>query len=137
MMGFEINYVAVLVAAIASMVVGMLWYGPLFGKPWMKLMGFTPKSVKSMKLTPGKAMTMGFIGTLITSYVLSNFVVILGLTTLSAAAKFAFWIWLGLVAPLQFGAFLWEGKPLKLFYLNAAYNLVVLIIMSGILAIWP
>ncbi|HLD39833.1 MAG TPA: DUF1761 family protein, partial [Candidatus Nanoarchaeia archaeon] len=33
------NYLAVLVAAIAAYVVGFLWYGPVFGKKWMALMG--------------------------------------------------------------------------------------------------
>ena len=131
-----INYLAVLVAAIASMALGMLWYGPLFGKLWMKLSGITPQSMKKMKLTPKAAMTMGFIGTLVTAYVLSHFVDLLGVTTWSGAAQFAFWAWLGLVAPVQLGAYLWEGKPFKLFMLNTAYNLVVLIVMTGIVAVW-
>src|SRR3989304_5313099 len=109
-----INYLAVLVAAIASMVLGMLWYGPVFGKLWMKLSGITPQSMKKMKLTPKAAMTLGFIGTLVTAYVLSHFVDLLSVTTWSGAAQFAFWAWLGLVAPVQLGAYLWEGKPFKL-----------------------
>jgi hypothetical protein len=131
-----INYWAVLGAAVASMVIGMLWYGPLFGKQWMKMMGFTPKSIKKMKLTPKAAMTMGFIGTLVTAYVLSNFVDVLGIITFGGAAQFAFWAWLGLVAPIELGTFLWEGKDFKLFVLNAAYWLVNLIVMSGIVAVW-
>ena len=131
-----INYLAVLVAAIASMALGMLWYGPLFGKLWMKLSGITPQSMKKMKLTPKAAMTLGFIGTLVTAYVLSHFVDLLSVTTWSGAAQFAFWAWLGLVAPVQLGAYLWEGKPFKLFVLNTAYNLVVLIVMTGIVAVW-
>jgi hypothetical protein len=136
MAGMMINYWAVLGAAVASFVIGMLWYGPLFGKQWMKLAGITPASMKKMKMTPARAMTFGFIATLVTAYVLSNFVNVLGIMTWTAAAQFAFWAWLGLVAPVQFGAYLWEGKPLKLFVLNTAHNLVVLIVMSGIVAVW-
>ena len=131
-----INYLAVLVAAIASMALGMLWYGPLFGKLWMKLSGITPQSMKKMKLTPKAAMTLGFIGTLVTAYVLSHFVDLLSVTTWSGAAQFAFWAWLGLVAPVQLGAYLWEGKPFKLFVLNTVYNLLVLIVITGIVAVW-
>lgn len=36
-----VNYLAILVAAVLSMVLGFLWYGPLFGKEWTKLMGVT------------------------------------------------------------------------------------------------
>ena len=35
-----VNYIAVLVCAIAAMPVGFLWFGPLFGKTWARHMGF-------------------------------------------------------------------------------------------------
>jgi hypothetical protein len=131
-----INYWSVLGAAVASFMIGMLWYGPLFRKQWMKLAGITPASMKKMKVTPARAMSIGLVATLLTAYVLSNFVHVLGIMTWAAAAQFAFWIWIGLVAPVQLGSYLWEGKPFKLFVLNTAHNLVSLIVMSGILAIW-
>lgn len=131
-----VNYWAVLCAALAGFVIGWIWYGPLFCKQWMKLAGITPASMKKMKMTPAKAMTFGFVSVLVTAYVLSHFVDLLSVTTWGGAAQFAFWAWLGLVAPVQFGVVLWEGKPFKLFLLNTAHNLVVLIVMSGILAVW-
>jgi hypothetical protein len=130
------NYWAILGAAVASFVIGMLWYGPVFGKLWMKLAGITPKSMKRMNLTPVAAMSMGFIASLVTAYVLSHFAKMLSIATWGYAANFAFWAWLGLVAPVQLGVFLWEGKPFKLFLLNTAYSLVVLIVMTGIVAVW-
>ena len=44
-----INYLAVVLAALAAMVIGFVWYGPLFGKQWMALMGFTPQSMDEAK----------------------------------------------------------------------------------------
>ena len=45
-----VNYLAVLVAAIVSMVIGGLWYSPLlFGNVWMKLSGITQKDVEKAK----------------------------------------------------------------------------------------
>lgn len=35
----DINYLAVIAAGVASMVVGSLWYGPLFGRKWVALSG--------------------------------------------------------------------------------------------------
>ena len=58
-----IGYVPVLIATIVSFIFGYLWYGPLFGKKWMKLMGFTKRSLKSMKMTPATAMILGFVST--------------------------------------------------------------------------
>lgn len=40
MEGFDINWLAILAAA-SSLVIGFLWYGPLFGKAWMKESGMT------------------------------------------------------------------------------------------------
>ena len=43
----ELNYVAVLVCAVVSMVVGAVWYGPLFGKQWMEVIGINAKDKKA------------------------------------------------------------------------------------------
>ncbi|WNM19138.1 DUF1761 domain-containing protein [Flavobacterium capsici] len=42
----EVNFLAVLVAALSTFVVGFLWYGPLFGKAWMAENGFTEEQMK-------------------------------------------------------------------------------------------
>lgn len=69
----DINYLAVVVAAIAAMVLGFVWYGPLFGKPWMQLMGFTKDTIDQMK---GKGMTKNYVlmmvGALVMAYVLAH-----------------------------------------------------------------
>ena len=128
------NYLAVLASAIASFVIGMIWYGPLFGKRWMKLSGVTPQKMKGK--SPVQSMLMGFVASLVTAYVLATFVGYMMSDTFMLGAQLAFWLWLGLVAPVQLGSFLWEGKPFSLFVLNTAYNLVTLIVMTGILAVW-
>jgi len=51
----KVNWLAVIVAAIAPFVVGSLWYGPLFMKPWSALTGITRGAPRqnSMALTFG------------------------------------------------------------------------------------
>jgi hypothetical protein len=54
-MEVQVNYVAVLFAVVASMVVGFAWYSPvLFGKQWMKLMGLTKENMESAKKGDGE-----------------------------------------------------------------------------------
>ena len=133
----SINFLAVLVAAIAAIVLGFLWYGPLFGKTWIKLMGMDKKKMdKNMKKKMTKSYVILVITTLVTSYVLAHFVKYLG-TTVSDALQTAFWIWLGFVATIQIGIVLWEGKPWKLYLINASHQLVNLAVMATILALWP
>ena len=132
-----INYWAVLVSAVASMVLGSLWYGPLFGKMWMGLMGITRKQMQEGKK---KSMTgtwiAAFVSTLVMAYVLSHFVDYLGAVDLNGALQLAFWMWLGFVATVQLGSVLWEGRPVKLYILNSVYYLVNLSVISVILTLW-
>ena len=39
MITFNVNWLAIVAGMVANMVVGALWYGPLFGKRWMKELG--------------------------------------------------------------------------------------------------
>lgn len=135
----DINLAAVFGAAIASMVLGFLWYGPLFGKQWMSLMGWKKLSkaqMDKMKEAGKKSYALAFIGALVMSYVLAHFVDYTGAVTAVEGAQTGFWVWLGFVATVMLGMVLWEGKPWKLYYLNAAYQLVSLLVMGVLLAIW-
>ncbi len=140
-MEIAINYWAVLGAAVASFVLGALWYGPVFGKPWIRLMGFTPESMKAMKMTPTKAMIGIFIGSLLTSYVLAHAIVFgiayTGIAGALGGMMAGFYYWLGFALPLTATAYLVEGKSAKLWFLNAAYYLVSFLIAGAILGAWP
>ena len=134
----SINYWAVLVATIAAMIIGMFWYSPkgLFGKQWMKLVAIPPKKMKAMQKKGGQSMFWGFVSTLVLSYVLAYVVDYAGAATLLGGIQTGFWIWLGFIATVQLGIVLWEGKPFKLYAINAGYHLVQLIVMGAILAVW-
>ena len=132
----NVNYLAVLVAAIASMVVGFLWYGPLFGNMWKQLMNITDKDMKKMKMSPRTSMILGFITTLVISCTLAYFFIYMNISGIADALTAAFLVWIGFVATVQVGAVLWENKPWKLFFLNTAHNLISLAVMAVILAVW-
>jgi len=139
-MEININYIAVLVAAVASMAVGFLWYGVLFMKPWMRMMGYTKENMSGMAMTPGKAYTLQFIGSLVMAYVLAHSLIFanyyLDASGAVAGVMAGFWNWLGFVAPITLGVVLWENKPWKLWFINASNYLVALVVMGVILAVW-
>ncbi|MEK7103137.1 MAG: DUF1761 domain-containing protein [Patescibacteria group bacterium] len=136
-----INYVAVLVAGIISMVLGYLWYGPLFGKKWMALMGLSKEKMAGKK---SKDMTnqygLMFVGSLIMAYAFAHSIIFassyLQATGVSAGLMGGFWTWLGFIAPVTLGSVLWEGKSWKLWMLNNAYYLVLLLINGAMLSVW-
>jgi hypothetical protein len=140
-MGVPINYYAVLVVAIVNMILGFVWYGPLFGKTWASMMGYNEQTMSEAK---AKGMTKTYaimaIGALVMSYVLAHAVVFAiaytNITGVKGGLMGGFWNWLGFVAPVTLGTVLWDGKPWKLWAINAGYYLVVLLIGGMILATW-
>lgn len=135
----DINLAAVFGAAIASIVLGFLWYGPLFGKQWMSLMGWKKLSkaqMEKMKKGAQKSYVLGFVSALVMAYVLAHFVDYVGATTFLDGAITGFWVWLGFVATVMLGMVLWDGKPWKLYYINIGYQLVNLLVMGALLAVW-
>ncbi len=143
MQAVPVNYLAVLVCGIASMVFGFLWYGPIFGKPWMRMMGWDPNNaalMAEMKKGAQKGYAFMFVGSLIMAYVLAHSMVFASDYThtsgLPAGIMVGFWSWLGFVAPVTIGSVLWEGKSWKLWSLNNGYYLIQLLMFGVILSIW-
>ena len=128
------NWVAIVVAAIAQFVIGWIWYGPLFGKTWMSMMGMSQQSMSREGM--GKTMVLTFIGSLVTAAVLSMLVGWMGAKTLGAGIAAGFWAWLGFVATVTLGGVLFAKMSWNLYILNNAYQLVSLVVMGAILARW-
>lgn len=136
-MDIAVNYLAIVVAAVVSYAVGAWWHSPMgFGKTWMHLSGIHMGDMHKMPLSATQAMSIGAVVTLLVSYVLAHFVVLLGVTTWQAALQLGFWLWLGFLAPTLANGWLWEGKSHKLFLFNIAYALVNIEIMVLILGLW-
>ena len=135
-MDIPVNYLAVLVAGLSNMVIGYLWYGPLFGKMWMKLSGTKMSSGGKTSATGGYIIS--YVGAVIIAYILAHFIYLnakgmgVDITTTSAITT-AFWGWLGFIVPTSIASVLWEGKSWNLWFLGIAYWLVSLIAMAAIL----
>ena len=131
-----LNLRAVLVSAVAAMFIGALWYGPVFGKLWMKLMGIDKKKMDKM-MKGGIPMWLSyvlmFIGSLFTALVLALILDGLGAITIIQGLVVTFLLWIGFVMPITLGSVLWEGKSFKLFFLNNAYNILNMFVMAIIL----
>ncbi len=128
------NYLAILTATVSTFLLGGLWYSPvLFGRYWMRAMGFTDESLKA-KGDVGRVMGLSFVLELIMAFNLAAFIgprasLLFGLGA-GAAAGFG-WV------ALAFGVtYLFERKPLGLFFVNAGYHGVAFTLMGAILGAW-
>ena len=132
----NVNWVAIFVAAIISMVVGSVWYGPLFGKRWMKLISFTKEEMEKGKKDMPKTYGMMFVGSLVTSFVLAVTISLAPEPSAMTGATAAFWLWLGFIVSSKFSEVLFEKKKWELFYIECGYYLVFLLIAGALLGAW-
>ena len=136
-LNFTVNYLSVVVAAIAGFIIGWIWYSALFGKAWMKLSGKSTKEINaSKKKGMAGAMIVAFIAQFIMAWVLAVFISATSASGWLEGLGIGFWAWLGFVATIGLGIVLWEGKPMKLFWINSLHWLVVLLIMGSIIGAW-
>jgi hypothetical protein len=138
-MSVDVNMWAVLLAAVSSMVVGSLWYLPAtFGNTWQRLAKV--KMVDRSKMTPGSMVWVYgsvFVASLVTAYVLA---LVTGLynnffndSFMSDALQAAFWLWLGLTVARMYVHDTFEMRRKKLTLLNAAHELVTILVMALII----
>lgn len=118
--GVDINWLAVLAATVAGFALGGLWYGPLFGRPWMLSIGMDPETVKN---TPKKGLrqllTITFLLQWIMALCLAFFIgneadALMG--TVYGLLTGLPWVALAIVVNA-----LYEGKSLNYMLINGAY----------------
>lgn len=133
-----INTWAILFSMILSVVLGFIWYGPLFGKKWMALSGIKMPDQKPSAGEMLKPIVISLVGALLMSYTLSYFIAFRSgfyqVSGGSAAMLTALFLWAGLIVPIYFNFIGWEGKAKTLAAIHAGYWLVFLLISSAIIS---
>lgn len=128
----DINYLAVLVAAVSSFVVGALWYGPILGKAWIKEIGKTEEDLKA-NFNPAKTYGLAFVGQIIMSYVLARIFSYVGAETIVDGLRIGFLCWLGFSAASIFVNYLFSGKTFKLLFIDVFYFFFNILLSAVIL----
>ena len=139
-----VNYAAIAAAVVASFVLGWLWYGPLFGKTWARLMGMRMDAKPAPKVM-FRGMALMIVGAFLTAYVLTHTThvwraSVWGAGTDAPAYVYGFFsgffTWIGFYVPMLLSQVAWENRGWALFGLNAAYHFVNLQVVAMILAHW-
>jgi len=129
----HINWIALVVAALINMVIGTIWYSKAgFGKTWAKATGKHPGEMGNGNL--GYVLTAA--GSLVQAWILVHFVRYGGALSFIRGAEIGFFLWLGFVAITSLVHQVFEGRPWRLWQINAGYFLIVLLINGGLLAAW-
>jgi surface polysaccharide O-acyltransferase-like enzyme len=135
-----VNVWAVLASALATMVVGFLWYSPvLFARPWMVLMGYDPNDkakIAEMQKSAGPSYAMSFVASIIAAAVLGKIISVMTVSTALYGMKVGLAVWLGFVTTVQLTNSLFSRQPAKLYAINTGYQLVCYLAMGAILGAW-
>jgi hypothetical protein len=133
-----INYWAVLVSAVVSIIIGSVWYGPLFGKMFMRAKGMDKMS-KQEQSAMRKGMTLTyiaqFLASLVTFWVLAWVIVLANTLGASGGITVALFMWFGFVLPLALGDALWGGK-MTLFWLASGNMFLTFLAAGAIIGAW-
>ncbi len=127
-----INHFAVIVAAALTFVLGGLWYGPLFGKAWMKETGVTPEQAQQ---GTGKVFGLSFIWMLVMAYNLAFFLWQPSIG-IQEGLMYGFATGFGWIAMALFVIGLFERRSAKLMLINGGYMSVALTMMGAVIAVW-
>lgn len=129
-----VNWVAVIVAAAALIVIGFIWYLPqVFGTRWAALSG---RPLPQIGQVPPMSYVAGVVTALVTAYVLALIEQGLGVKGLTDGAVVGFLAWLGFVATTSYGTVLWEGRQPAYWAINAGNVLVAFVVMGAIIGYW-
>lgn len=128
----NINWASALVAAVSSFLIGGIWYGPFFGRAWMREFGYTEEDLKKRPVprTFGVSLVLAFIA----AFILDMFIgkeadILFGMSA-------GFFAGLGWVATMLGILYLFEMRSLKAYFINAGYCVLSLTVMGVILGAW-
>lgn len=134
----KLNWAAIAVAALATFMLGGVWYSTLFGKLWTRLHGYSPEQVAAMKARrPPPVFLGGMIGAyLVLALVIALIVAAFDIRGASAGLTLGLMLWLASASAVAFTGWLASDKPIGTFWIDASYQFIFMLMMGVILAAW-
>lgn len=144
---FEINYLAVFISGVLAMIIGALWYGPLFGDTWMKIIGadkLDKEARDKMQKESGLLYLFQFVIVLLQFSALSHMFLYFGYEqdiSIDLVNNFetTFYIWLFIIVPTIFGASVWNNDSKKIkttrFLIQSGYQFIIFTIAAVLISI--
>jgi hypothetical protein len=135
----DVNYLAIVLAALSSMVVGAIWYSkPIFGRQWAKWAGVNDQT---MKKGSAVALTLALLMSLVMAFILAHVAFLSNFyfnhSFLQDSVFTALWLWLGIALTRVVTHDAFERRPLRLTILNALNMLVTMVVMGVIIGLLP
>lgn len=127
----DIHWLAVAAAAVSAFLLGGLWYGPLFLKPWAKASGIDPQASRGHPARVfGTAFACSLVAATAMAFVLPRAATVLQGALLGAGAGLLF-------VATSFGInYAFSQRRLALWLIDGGYHVVQFALYGLILAAW-
>ncbi len=136
-MNVSINYLAVVVAAVASFVLGMIWHGPLFGKAWAAARGVTPEQMEAGRKEMPRFMLLIALSLLVVAWALAVIAGYLHLVTWVHGLKLGLLCWFGFSLTASVAdSMMTTGRRLPQFGISAGSWLITCVVSGIIVSVW-
>ena len=134
----HVNYLAVLVSAVAIFVLGGLWYSKaLFANKWIALMGITEEQMKAKPSAPMPVLLVqAFVCSLVISWIMAIIINHFPPYYALHGVKTGAVCWLGFAAATSYATAVFSMQPKALWLINTGYNLVSFVMAGAILGAW-
>ena len=132
-MHFAVNWLAIVVAAVASMGFGAIWYNVL-GKQWLSAIGKTREQLNGADWTP---FAWGFVVQLVMAYFIALITpALFGSTDVWNGLLAGVHMWAGFVLTFLILNHRYQGLPWKLTAIDGGYALAVLVIQGVVIGLF-
>jgi len=128
---FGVNYLAVILAAIAAVAIGILYYGILgLGDRQSRMLGATPAR-------PGPVqVATGLVVSVVNAWVIALLSLNLGASSVVDAILLGALVWLGFGAAFKAAQVAFERRPWGVWVIQAIHDLTVQVVVAGIVTLW-
>lgn len=124
------NWLAIIIAAAANMIIGFLWYGNFaFGRSWVQLSGRAMGEGQQ----PGPLYALTIVGAVVQAIAMSWFAAQTGANSGSAGSLLGLFVGLGFIAPAMFADVLFAGRPARLYAITAGYQVLAAVVQGTII----
>jgi len=131
----RLNWVAILVAAIASFIFEALWFS-IFMNQWLAGIGRTREWLIATGLNPSIQYGTAILCSIIAAAVLSICIQATGEQTARRGIVCAVVLWFGFIATSWAKAYIFEVRTLQIYAIYTGYYLIELVLMGAIVGAW-
>lgn len=124
----------VLLSAILSMPLGFVWFGPLFGKQWMKLTGVRPE--QHARQQSAMPFVVSFLTALMIAVTMTLLLQVFSIANLAESMMLGFLVWATFNFLPGLTHHLFDGRPMTLLLINSGYELANTMIAAILLSWW-